>query len=118
MTARGVAPVAHALGLGFWNVAVLDLSAEALTKAKTSLGDDATRVEWIVADGTSWKPSRHYDIWHDRGTFHFLTKELECIGHVSRRGQPVGNVIARPLVVLDQQYPHRPSPHAEELPRS
>ena len=28
---------------------------------------------WIVSDITGFKPSKQYDLWHDRATFHFLT---------------------------------------------
>jgi SAM-dependent methyltransferase len=55
------------------HVAVLDLSAAALAIARVRLGRQADKVEWIVGDVTIWKPSHHYDLWHDRAAFHFLT---------------------------------------------
>ncbi len=58
---------------GFKDLSVLDLSAKALEKAQKRLGDKADRVEWIVSDATEFNPSRSYDLWHDRATFHFLT---------------------------------------------
>lgn len=58
---------------GFKDLSVLDLSAKALEKAKKRLGDRAERVEWIVSDVTEFVPSRSYELWHDRATFHFLT---------------------------------------------
>ena len=58
---------------GHAHVAVLDLSARALEIAKTRLGDQAEAVEWIVGDVTEWVPTGHYDLWHDRAAFHFLT---------------------------------------------
>lgn len=54
------------------DVAVLDLSANALDIAKSRLGTAANAVEWIVGDVTKWQPSARYDIWHDRAAFHFL----------------------------------------------
>ena len=66
---------AHALRLGFGHVAVLDLSAEAIARSQAAMGSEADRIEWIVADVTSWKPGRRYDVWHDRAAFHFLTDE-------------------------------------------
>ena len=61
----------------FEDVTVLDLSAAALTVARSRLeshlGASAEKVRWIVADVTTWKPARAYDIWHDRAAFHFLT---------------------------------------------
>lgn len=58
---------------GHAHVAVLDLSARALEITKTRLGDQAGAVEWIVGDATEWMPTGHYDLWHDRAAFHFLT---------------------------------------------
>ncbi|OYW99942.1 MAG: SAM-dependent methyltransferase [Rhizobiales bacterium 32-66-8] len=54
------------------NITVLDLSAAALERARARLGA-AENIAWIVADITAWQPSRHYDFWHDRAVFHFLT---------------------------------------------
>lgn len=56
---------------GQGHVAVLDLSANAIARARERLGQAA--VEWIVSDVTAWRPSRQYDAWHDRAAFHFLT---------------------------------------------
>ena len=58
---------------GYENISVLDISAKALERAKKRLGKDAEKVKWIVSDITSFAPEAHYDIWHDRATFHFLT---------------------------------------------
>ena len=53
---------------------VLDISAEALAVSKARLGQRASGVEWIEADITQAKLRKgHYDIWHDRAVFHFLT---------------------------------------------
>ncbi|GEP96711.1 hypothetical protein CCY01nite_29710 [Chitinophaga cymbidii] len=58
---------------GYENITVLDISAAALDKAKTRLGERATRVTWIESDITQFDAPGEYDIWHDRATFHFLT---------------------------------------------
>jgi SAM-dependent methyltransferase len=58
---------------GYRSIAVLDLSAHALEAAKTRIGPPGDKIDWIVADVTSWTPARTYDIWHDRAAFHFLT---------------------------------------------
>ncbi len=58
---------------GYENISVLDISANALEKAKKRLGKNAEKVNWIVSDITEFKPETRYDIWHDRATFHFLT---------------------------------------------
>ena len=43
---------------------------------------EADRVEWIVANVTTWKPGRPYDVWHDRAAFHFLTDEADRAAYV------------------------------------
>jgi SAM-dependent methyltransferase len=57
---------------GYRSIAVLDLSAHALEAAKRRLGSSSDKIDWIVADVTSWTPTRTYDVWHDRAAFHFL----------------------------------------------
>lgn len=61
---------------GFIDLAVLDLSKVALTKAQRRLGGSA-RVKWLHEDVLNWHPERRYDLWHDRAVFHFLVSELE-----------------------------------------
>jgi SAM-dependent methyltransferase len=61
------------LAEGYENVSVLDISANALERAKNRLGKNAEKVSWIVSDITEFKPETTYDIWQDRATFHFLT---------------------------------------------
>lgn len=60
---------------GYENISVLDISANALEKAKKRLGDRAKKVNWIVADITEFEPTEQYDVWHDRAVFHFLTED-------------------------------------------
>lgn len=77
---------------GFRSLAVLDLSAAALEAANKRIGPDGAEVEWIVADVTTWKPARTYDIWHDRAAFHFLTDPadqtayMDCLRSALRIG--------------------------------
>ncbi len=65
--------VDYLLDNGFENITVLDISANALEKAKKRLGDKAENVKWVVSDITEFEPNTTFDIWHDRATFHFLT---------------------------------------------
>ncbi|HLF52275.1 class I SAM-dependent methyltransferase [Flavobacterium sp.] len=58
---------------GYQNITVLDISANALERAKKRLGKKAEKVNWIVSDITEFNPDNTFDIWHDRATFHFLT---------------------------------------------
>ena len=67
--------VDYLLAEGFENITVLDLSENALNRAKERLGEKASKVHWIVSDITTFKPTTQYDVWHDRATFHFLTEK-------------------------------------------
>ena len=69
--------VDHLLDEGFENITVLDISCQALEKAKKRLGSRAERVNWIVSDITEFKPDTFFDVWHDRATFHFLTSAAQ-----------------------------------------
>ena len=66
--------VDHLLERGYENITVLDISAAAIAKAQQRLGEQAKKVTWIQTDITDFKPTRSYDLWHDRATFHFLTE--------------------------------------------
>ncbi|MGX4768705.1 class I SAM-dependent methyltransferase [Bradyrhizobium guangdongense] len=69
---------------GYLNLAVLDLSANALDAAKQRIGPAASAVDWIVADATTWRPARTYDVWHDRAAFHFLTDPRDRAAYIER----------------------------------
>ena len=58
---------------GFTDITVLDISEQALERAKARIGEKAGLVKWIVCDITEFKPEHHYTLWHDHATFHFLT---------------------------------------------
>ncbi|MEX2367296.1 MAG: class I SAM-dependent methyltransferase [Pseudohongiellaceae bacterium] len=61
------------LDKGYKDITVLDLSANALSRAKARLGDNASTIKWIEADITEVRlPKGKYDLWHDRAVFHFL----------------------------------------------
>jgi SAM-dependent methyltransferase len=74
---------------GHRDLTILDLSGAALQTARHRLGPGATSVEWIVADATKWRPSRRFDIWHDRAAFHFLTGEAQRRDYVAALGGAV-----------------------------
>lgn len=69
---------------GYRRVTVLDLSDAALSLAKARLGQRADAVTWIAADVTQWSPPCHYDVWHDRAAFHFLTEQRDRDAYASR----------------------------------
>ena len=63
------------LAIGFRNITVLDVSSNALNRAKKRLGDKAKDVKWIVSDVREFETNDKYDLWHDRAVLHFLTEE-------------------------------------------
>ena len=56
---------------GYRAVTLVELSAEALTRARKRC--EGTRVDLVHQDVLDWRPERRYDVWHDRAVFHFLT---------------------------------------------
>jgi len=88
--------VDHLLDLGYQDITVLDISEFALERAKRRLGKNASKVKWLVADVTTFRPTEKYDFWHDRATFHFLTKkqEIEAYLNIARQSiKPSGVLI-------------------------
>jgi len=71
------------LDKGYKNIWVLDISANAIEKAKKRLGEDANNVHWIISDVTEFVPPVQFDFWHDRAAFHFLTTEENIGKYVS-----------------------------------
>ncbi len=75
---------------------VLDVSGEALARARARLGPEAAPVEWIEADVTGDWSCRPVDIWHDRAVFHFLTDATDRLryrAHLLRTLRPGGAAI-------------------------
>lgn len=68
---------------GYKNVYVLDISANAIERAKKRLGDNAGKIHWIVSDIADFRPTVKFDFWHDRAAFHFLTSEEAVNKYVS-----------------------------------
>lgn len=80
--------VDHLLDLGFENISVLDISENAIERAKKRLGPKAEKVNWIVSDITEFEPKEKYDLWHDRAAFHFLNtaEDVSSYGNVLKNG--------------------------------
>ena len=81
---------------GFTALTALDLSEKALAVTKARLADRAASVDWVVADVTAWRPSRMYDVWHDRAAFHFLADPADQLAYancVQQAVRPGGHVI-------------------------
>lgn len=57
----------------YTDVTVVDISSKAIERAKERMCEKADLITWIVADASDFNPEKQYDLWHDRGTFHFFT---------------------------------------------
>jgi ubiquinone/menaquinone biosynthesis C-methylase UbiE len=72
------------LASGYANVTVLDVSQASLDVARDRLGAAAQSVTWMEADITqAHLPENHFDIWHDRAVFHFLTQPEDRLRYVA-----------------------------------
>jgi len=69
--------VDNLLALGYTDITVLDISKNAIDRAKKRLGKLAEKVKWIVTDITEFVPKQDYVIWHDRAVFHFLIEHKD-----------------------------------------
>jgi ubiquinone/menaquinone biosynthesis C-methylase UbiE len=82
---------------GFRHITVMDISPTAIQSAQARLGARARKVVWLEADATHESlPAHHYDVWHDRAVFHFLTDagdRRRYVDNVSRVLKPGGHVI-------------------------
>ena len=61
----------------YTNLTVLDISENAIARAKKRLGDSAKSIEWIVSDITQFDAPQKFSLWHDRALFHFLTDQSD-----------------------------------------
>jgi SAM-dependent methyltransferase len=92
----GTSALAERLLDAGYSVAVLDISATALSRARARLGGRGDGVEWIVADVTKNPELGTFDVWHDRAVFHFLTDAKGRAAYVdlmSRTIAPGGHVV-------------------------
>lgn len=85
--------VDYLLDRGFENVTVLDISANALEKAKKRLGKRADNVNWVVSDITDFDPETRFDVWHDRATFHFLTTDAQVSKYMETARKSVNSYL-------------------------
>lgn len=74
---------------GYENITVLDISENALEKAKNRLGDKAEKVNWVVSDITEYEPTERFDVWHDRATFHFLTTQEQINKYITNANNAI-----------------------------
>ena len=85
------------LDIAIGDIDVLDISGAALDAARQRLGQRARNVHWLEGDTTTTSlPAAHYDIWHDRAVFHFLTHpddRAAYVAQVRHAVKPGGHVI-------------------------
>jgi len=81
--------VDYLLAEGYQNISVLDISENAIARAKQRLGSKASKINWIVSDITEFHSSATYDCWHDRATFHFLTSAADIDTYLNIARQTV-----------------------------
>jgi trans-aconitate methyltransferase len=94
------------LARGLTRVTVLDVSQEALDRARTRTGDAGRVVTWLQADVTdpSWQIDP-VDAWHDRAVFHFLTDPADRERYVARLRR---HVVAGGAVIIATFAPDGP----------
>ena len=96
------------LGRGYRRLTVLDLSEQALERARRRLGDSAGTVDWRNGDITgATLPAAHYHVWHDRAAFHFLFQPESQAAYVRQARHvlaPGGHLI---MAVFGPDGPHR-----------
>lgn len=70
---------------GYKNITALDISEEALSRAKEKLDTGKSkRIKWIIDDITRPKNlNDKFDLWHDRTVLHFLTEEEQQKGYLA-----------------------------------
>lgn len=81
---------------GFKNIFVLDISGASLEKAKTRLGERAKSVTWVDSDILDFDTDARFDVWHDRGAFHFFSEKRDISRYVEIAGtliKPQGYLI-------------------------
>lgn len=76
--------VDHLVALGYLNVTVLDISKQAIERAKQRLGEKSGQVNWVVSDVLDVDLPSVVDLWHDRAVFHFLTEEEDASRYVEK----------------------------------
>ena len=87
--------VDYLLDEGFENITVLDISAQAIAKAKKRLGNKAQKINCVVGDITEFQPGTTFDVWHDRAMFHFLTTS----DHVAKYMETARNSVSGFLII-------------------
>lgn len=94
------------LEVGYSSVTVLDISSSAVEVTRRRLATRQDDVDWKIGDVCSTQlAKKHFDIWHDRAVFHFLTTEADRIAYVN---QVLSSVKRGGHVIVATFGPHGP----------
>jgi 2-polyprenyl-3-methyl-5-hydroxy-6-metoxy-1,4-benzoquinol methylase len=74
---------------GYKNIWLLDISSNAIERAKKRLSQKGRHVHFVVSDIVDFHPEVLFDFWHDRAAFHFLTSEEHVNKYVSIAEQSI-----------------------------
>ncbi|MCW2888910.1 MAG: hypothetical protein QOE54_4036 [Streptosporangiaceae bacterium] len=94
------------IGRGFSDLSVLDVSQTALETVRRRVSADAP-VTWLCADLLTWRPQRHYGLWHDRAVFHFLTDPSDRDAYLAALRtalEPGGSVVLATFAADGPEY--------------
>jgi 2-polyprenyl-3-methyl-5-hydroxy-6-metoxy-1,4-benzoquinol methylase len=85
------------LSAGYTRLTALDIAASALESSRARLGRRAAEVNWVVGNVLDIElPAQHFDVWHDRAVFHFLTSASDRQAYVAQMTaalRPGGHVL-------------------------
>lgn len=71
------------LEYGFTNLYLLDISKNAIERAKKRLHKSSDKISFIVSSNTDFNSDVTFDVWHDRASFHFLTEKKDIDNYAS-----------------------------------
>lgn len=77
------------VALHYRDLTLVDVSSSALDVVRQRLGAATTDVAFVSSDVLEWRVTRHYDVWHDRAVFHFLTHDDDRRRYVQRASMAV-----------------------------
>lgn len=81
--------VDNLLDEGCNNLSILDISEQAIERAKTRLASRESEVNWIVSNVVEFVPEKKFDLWHDRAAFHFLREKADIEKYVQIVGKSI-----------------------------
>ena len=65
------------------DISVLDISSNAIERAKKRQGELSNKINWIVSDVLDFSPTKEYAVWHDRAVFHFLRDKKDIKQYIN-----------------------------------